>query len=435
MMNSEARNKPLRLSRRKLLKAAGTVAGAAAVSSLAMPAIAQKVTITYWSPLDPTANNPRSQGEAAMLDIFRKAHPDIEVRVEPVPWQVMGQQVIQSVLSGGGPDVSQLSTTNLPDQIAAGTGTPLDDYVGKGWTQEERDDFILPWDNTVYDGQKMAYYWSSFVGNQFWYLREDVEGEPPQNWNDLPAYLKPAAERTGKPGFLVGLSQQGNAVELTNWLIPTLWACGAEYVNDDGSLGFNNENGAKPFEWLLAMVREHKLTPESIVSLTRDNTLDAIKGRVAISTVLSSNVVSPARAAVGDSLQLAYTPGPDGPIPVFAGGKFLLMSKTSKQKEAAGLFIESLISYEAQLVNAQLAREIPVRRSVTDDPWFQTADAADIKFSLDYMADHPRLFRYPQRTDFLQTRIALAAQQMVAGRPVREQLDLVAQEWDAARRS
>jgi len=422
------------VSRRKFVMTA-TLGTAAAVLGLPTAAIAKKTKIVYWSPLDPKGNNARSKGEAAMIQIFRKQHPDIEVEVQPVPWQVMGQQVIQAVLAGTGPDVAQLSTTNLPDQVGAGTAAPLNDFFAKGWSQAQKDDFILPWDNTVYDGQKMAAYWNSLLNNEFWYLKDTVNGEPPTNWNDLPAFLKPAADKYGVPGFLTGLSQQGNAIEFTDWLIPALWACGADYVQPSGAVGFANANGAKPFEWLLEMIHKYKMTPDSIISLTRDNVLDAIKGRKTISTILTSNIVSPARASLGNALGLAKQPGPNGPCSAFASGKFLMMTKSCKEREAAGLFIEALVSQEAQIANAKIAKEIPARKSVVKDPWFSTPEAADLKFALDYMSASPHVFKYPKRTDYLQTRIALAAQKMMTGHPVRQALQDVADEWETARKA
>lgn len=438
MATSPSRDRS-RLSRRDFLAAAPL--GAAAVAGLAMtagparPAIAKTTRIVYWTPLDPKAGNARSKGEAAMIEVFRKQHPDIEVEVQPVPWQVMGQQVIQATLAGNGPDVAQLSTTNLPDQVGAGAAAPLDDVVGKGWPQAERDDFVLPWDNTVYDGRKMAFYWNSLLNNEFWYLEDAVDGPPPMDWEALPGFLKPAAEKRGMSGFLTGLSQQGNAIEFTDWLIPALWACGAEYVAAGGEVGFASEGGARPFEWLIEMVRKHKVTPESITSLTRDNVLDAMKGRKALSTILTSNLVSSARAALGGTLVLARQPGPSGPCPAFASGKFLMMTTSCREREAAGRFIESMVSPEAQLANARIAKEIPARKSVVHDPWFATPEAADLKFALDYMSSEPHVFKYPERTDYLQTRLALAAQQMMTGRAPREALQAVAADWDTARKA
>ena len=419
--------------RRTFLKAA-TFGATAFALGVSMPAIAKKPKIVYWSPLDPKGNNNRSKGEAAMIKVFNKLHPDIEVEVQPVPWQVMGQQVIQATLAGTGPDVAQLSTTNLPDQVGAGSALPLNDYVDKHLTAAQKADFLMPLENTVYDGQTMAYYWSTLLGNEFWYLKDVTNGAPPSNWNDLPAYLKAAGDKAGVPGFIIGLSQQGNGIGITNPLIPALWACGADYVTPSGEIGFANANGEKAFQWLLDLVRVHKVTPESIVSLTRDNVLDAIKGRKAVSVILSSNVVSSARASLGDDMGLARQPGPNGPCPAFATGKFLIMTKSCKEKEATGLFIRSMISADAQLANAKIGSEIPVLKSVAHDPYFSTPEAADIKFALDYMASNPHPFKYPMRTDYLQTRIALATQQMFKGTPIKDAIDQVANDWNTARK-
>ena len=179
--------------------ALGAVAAGIAAAGFPTPAIAKKAKIVYWSPLDPKANNARTKGEAAMVQIFKQRHPEIEVEIQPVPWQVMGQQVIQAVLSGAGPDVAQLSTTNLPDQVGAGAAAPLNDVFAKGWPEEQKKDFVLPWDNTVYDGQLMAVYWNALLNNEYWYLKDEVEGTPPTNWIVLTAYLKPFAERQKKP--------------------------------------------------------------------------------------------------------------------------------------------------------------------------------------------------------------------------------------------
>ncbi len=406
----------------------GAVAFATGVRA---PAIARNAKITYWSPLDPKASDARARGEAAMIDIFHKRHPDITVEVQPVPWQTMGQQLLLAVNAGEGPDVAQLSSTNLPDQIAAGTVAPLDDMVGKTWKKKDRDDFILPWDNTVYNGRKMAYYWNTLLNNELWYLK-DIGGTPPDNWTKFALWLQ-SHSKSGMSGFLTGLSENGNAIELTDWLIPAFWASGAEYVTASGDIGFDNDNGAKPFEWLLSLVNKYKVTPSSITSLTRDNVLDAVKQRKTMTTLLTSNILGSVQTALHGELALAMQPGPNGPAPAFATGKYLVMTKTSKEREAAGLFIESLISHDAQLANAKIAKELPCLKSVGRDPYFDTPEGSNQRFALEYIQKHPHPYKYSMHTDYLQTQLALAAQQMMSGTPVRKALHDVAEKWEAQR--
>jgi ABC-type glycerol-3-phosphate transport system substrate-binding protein len=414
----------MRVTRRTL------VLSAMAATTLAAPAIASPITLTYWTPLDPKSDNPRSRGETAMIEVFRKKYPDVTLNIQPVPWQVIGQQVMQAVLGGGGPDVAQLSTTNLPDHVAAGTLRPLDEYVGKGWTQAEKDDFILPWDNTVYDGRKQAFYWNTILSNQLWYLGDEVAGKPPMDWDRFAEFLVPQSKKANKPGFLTGLGKSGTAAQLMEWLIPAFWACQADYMTPDGKLGFVNAQGERPFQWLLALIDKYKVTPDSITSLSRDNVLDGFEGRHALSTIMGSNVLSSARKSLSGALVLAEQPGPHGPCPAFGNGKFLIMNRGTRQPDVAGHFIEEMSSVAAQLANAQIAGEIPARKSVLNDSWFNTPEAADVRWSLEYLAALPHSFKYQKGNQYLATQLALATQQMVTGTSVGKALQEVASKWE-----
>jgi ABC-type glycerol-3-phosphate transport system substrate-binding protein len=117
-----------------------------------------------------------------------------------------------------------------------------------------------------------------------------------------------------------------------------------------------------------------------------------------------------------------------------ATGKFLVMTKTCREREAAGFFIQSLISPEAQLANSKIASEIPVLKSVAKDPYFSTPKAADIKFALDYMTSNPHPFKYPAKTDYLQTRLALAMQQIIGGTPTKDALHKLNDDWNTTRK-
>jgi len=93
-------------------------------------------------------------------------------------------------------------------------------------------------------------------------------------------------------------------------------------------------------------------------------------------------VAAARKSAVGKQLALAMTPGlaADKPMPQLATGKFMVVGKDCKEKEAAALFITEQVSPEAQLINAKVAAEPPSRRSVIKDAWFNTPEGADMKF-------------------------------------------------------
>lgn len=426
--------------RRFLITSAGTLVGMAAwAASPVSVQAASKAKIAYWTPLDPKSKNPRSAAETAMIDLFRKKHPEIEVDVQPVPWQVIGTQTIQSVAAGRGADVVQFSTYDLPIQVEAKTTYPLNEFMSKAWLAENQGDFLLPWENTVYDGQVMALYWNSLLGSSLWYRRDLFETKglkPPKTWEEI-ATSGAAVQTPQIAGYLTGLTKSGNAVQLTNWLVPSIWAAGSEFLDKDGRAAFNTPNGARPLEWLSDLVYKYKVTPANIVSLTRDNVLDAFNAGTAAMAHCASNIVSSARKSpiVGKVMGLLPSPGPTAakPAPALVIGKTIGMTRVAKEREAAWLFIEHMTGREAQTINAKIAEEPPCRKSAIKDPWFETPEAADLRVQLEYMIRHPHPFRYHPKNNFLADALAEGAQQIIANRrPALEVLQEVAKKWNAA---
>ena len=429
------------MDRRRFLRMAGGALGlAVGIGRVRMSrAAARKARVVYWTPLDPRSKNPRSEAETAMIDLFRKRHPDIEVEVQPVPWQTIGTQTIQSVMAGRGPDVVQFSTYDLPIQVEAKTTAPLNEFMTANWLAENQHDFLLPWENSVYDGQVMGLYWNSLLGASLWYRQDLLERKGlklPRTWDEI-ASIGAAVQTPQTVGYLTGLSKSGNAVQLTNWLIPSMWAAGSDFLDSEGRAAFNNPNGARPLEWLADLVYKHKVTPTSIVALTRDNVLDAFSAGTAAFVHESSNIVSSARksAVVGNVMGLMACPGPTAakPAPALVIGKTIAVTRVAREREAAWLFIEHMTNTEAQAINARMAQEPPCRKSVLKDPWFSTPEAADLKVQVEYMVRHPHPFRYHTKNNFLADALAEGAQQIIANRRAPlEVLNEVAKKWHEA---
>ncbi len=370
-----------------------------------------------------------------MVDVFRKKHPNIEVNVQIVPWQKMIQQIVLAAGAGKSPDVAMASDRGLTTLVKAGAIAPLNDYVGKSWTKEQKEDWLLPQKNATYDGKQMGVYWHTLLGNILYVNRPMLEAKGakiPRTWDET-AKVGKLLTQGRVTGYLMGLSKDGDAVQLTNWLIPYLWAAGADWLNDKGQVAFNTEAGAKPFQWLLEMVHTLKVMPEGIVSLTRDNMLDSFKAGTTAMSTLSSNTLAAARgSAVGKDLVLSVDPGltPDKPDPALSSGKWMVVGKDCKEKEAAGLFIEEQVSPEAQVINARVAAELPSRKSALKDPWFSTPEAADMKIMVDYVRQHGQTMPYHERHLELSSMVAEAAQQIVSRRKsVKDALNEVAKTW------
>jgi multiple sugar transport system substrate-binding protein len=437
---TDTRRTQLHITRRRLLQAGVAAAvGATAMPRLtraAAPAVARKASITYWTVLDHRdTKTARSRAEAAMVDLFRKKHPEIEVTVQIVPWQKMIQQIVLAAGAGKTPDIAMASDRGLTTLVSAGAIAPLNDCVGKNWTKEQKEDWLLPQKNAIYDGRQMGVYWHTLIGNLL-YANNALLGAKglkiPRSWDET-AQAGKVLTQGRVAGYLMGLSKDGDAVQLTNWLIPFLWACGADWLDDKGRVAFNTEAGAKPFQWLHDMVHVHKVIPEGMVSLSRDNLLDSFKAGTTALTTLGSNTVAAARgSSMGKDMVLTFDPGlsVDKPDPALSSGKWMVIGKDCKEKEAAGLFIEEQVSPEAQVINARVAAEVPSRKSALKDPWFSTPEAADMKTMVEYVRQHGRTMPYHEKHLELSSMVAEAAQQIVSRRKsVKDALDEVAKNW------
>jgi ABC-type glycerol-3-phosphate transport system substrate-binding protein len=438
------RTKPMGngLTRREALKLGAAVGVGTlltpAAGWTAAPAVVKKASLTYWTTLDhKDLKNPRSRAEFEMVELFRKKQPDIEIVPQTVPWQTMDKQILQAAAAGKAPAVAVTSTQGVPLLAPAGVLLNLDEYVGKGWSKEEKEDFLLPRANTVYDGKNYGYYWNSVLNNLYLYRADLFEAKKvgvPKSWEEMGEAAK-AVTDARVAGYVMGLSREGNAVNVTNWLVGALWSAGTDWLDDKGLVAFNSENGAKPFQWLYDMVHKWKATPEGIVSMNQQNQLDGLKAGTIASTSLSSNQVGGARAgATAKQLAIVPAPGitPDRPQPAFTTGKFIVMTKDCKEREAAALFIESMLSPEAQVLNARIASELPSRASALKDPWFNAPEAADMKMMVQFMQARPRKFQYHPKNNILGDLMAQGFQAIIAKRmSVKDALDDMAKKWEA----
>jgi ABC-type glycerol-3-phosphate transport system substrate-binding protein len=163
--------------------------------------------------------------------------------------------------------------------------------------------------------------------------------------------------------------------------------------------------------------------------------LDGLKAGTIASTSLSSNQVGGARSgATGKQLSIVPAPGitPDRPQPAFTTGKFIVMTKDCKEREAAALFIEAMLSPEAQVINARIASELPSRASTLKNPWFNTPEAADMKMMVQFMQRAPRKFQYHPKNNVLGDLMASGFQAIIAKRAsVKDALGDIAKKWEA----
>jgi multiple sugar transport system substrate-binding protein len=382
----------------------------------AMSAYGQQVTLRYWDFIDPKLDNPRSRALATHIDRFEKSNPNIKISPEIMPWHQVAPQIIQAAAANRTPDVARVLIWDLPQLVKAGTAMSLNEFTDR-WPSSVRNDFLIDWNATVWDGKKMAipYEHRVFV---LWYRKDLLKAaglKVPKTVDELIEAGR-MLNKGNIQGMVIGLSRASQASALAEWFYPMLWAGGGDLMDSSGNPIFNGEAGVRAMQVLADLVRKGAM-PSSVVAYTYEEIFQGVKAGTIAMTGLGSHRVVTAREAgnLGDKLQTAWLPGytREKPAPAHVMGWLMMMGKDCKNKEAAWKFIEHITSPESQIITAKTTGEMPTRKSPYNDPWFKTKEASELMFWKDYMEKYGRMPRYPEKYVELSQLIADAAQEVV----------------------
>lgn len=91
-----------------------------------------------------------------------------------------------------------------------------------------------------------------------------------------------------------------------------------------------------------------------------------------------------------------------------------------------------MISPEAQFILTKIAGELPARKSIYNDPWFNTQEAVHMKIWKDYIANHGKSFMFPEKFSQMGELLAEAAQKtIIMDADVKEALNEAAIKYNA----
>jgi multiple sugar transport system substrate-binding protein len=424
-----------RSSRIKLV--AGRILAAIALASVIGGVLAQQ--LTFWTFLDPASDDPRSAVQSELVAQFEAEHPGVTVNVEVIPFADIGSRMIQAVAVGRGPDVFRITAPRMfAEQFEAGTIHPLDEFVAD-WTEEERNDFLLPWEMGMYQGQKMALP-IEHRAVMMWYradLFEEAGIDVPATWDEAIAAAQQLATG-GLVGYPVGLSTAGAGNGFLEWFRPVIWAAGGDYLDEEGNAIFDSPEGVRAYQLLYDMVHEHQVMPSEALNWSVDDMYQGFRAGRVVMVNWGTHRVAGGREALGQALQVAPIPSfePDTPTPTEVSGWHLAISATTNQPELAYAFIEHMTSTEAQIMNAREAGELPARVSAYDDPWFHETEAGQEMLEWrDTLLAAGRLARIPADYPRLHDLLLNAAQEIVLNNaPIESTLARAAAEYNSGRR-
>lgn len=304
------------------------------------------------------------EGEVAheLLAGFRAEQPQVELRIEQLPWTAAHEKLLTAFAGDATPDVAQIGNTWLPEMVALGAVEPLDERLRATPGIDRADYFDGIWRTNVIGGQLQGLPW--YVDTRLLYVRSDLLARAgfarmPDTWAGW-AQAMQALQGIGvkhpqllplnefEPLLALALQQEG------------------ELLRDGGRHGhFASPGFERAFGFYLQMFERGwapSLTNNQVANLWQEF------GRGTFALYISGPWnLGEFRRRLPPELQGAWTtaplPGPSGPGASIAGGSSLVLFKRSRAKREAWALIEYLSRPEVQQHFYRLTGNLPPRRA------------------------------------------------------------------------
>ena len=141
-----------------------------------------------------------------LIPDFERAHPDVRVEVQQLPWTAAHQKLLTAFAGEALPDVAQLGNTWLPEFAALNALDPVQPSV-----VDASDYFPGIWQTNVIDQTAYGVPW--YVDTRLLFYRRDLLAEagyarPPTTWSEWIDMLRAIKQRAGPHRYGAALAAQ-----------------------------------------------------------------------------------------------------------------------------------------------------------------------------------------------------------------------------------
>lgn len=358
------------------MKLTGLKAALLAFASTCFATAGNAGTVTMWTFLNPANDSGREIALRNIIAEFETKNPAIKIVVEPQDWGTMSQKFVLSHTANRAPDVIW-SAQDTGLLVNSGSLASLNPYLD-GWDGPTGGDllFASAYEKATYNGELMAV--PIFPYAILMFYRKDVlaelgiSEESLRTWDGLKNVTRKLQE-AGKPGLLMPTSEDRSSSSVATTAFMEL--TGGHLVGADCRANFATPEGIKALELQVDMFREGLLAREE-VSRNNDDDWDLfIGGRGTIVPQTSARagaLLSSAEWADEKTVGIMPWPSFTGEEPGPASGATWSASlwAGSQNKEEAAKFILHLVSVEAATEWTRHGQQLPLRRSVAENPEF-----------------------------------------------------------------
>jgi multiple sugar transport system substrate-binding protein len=302
-----------------------------------------------------------------LLGDFERAHPNIRVEAQQLPWSAAHQKLLTAFAGDSLPDVAQLGNTWLPEFVALHALDPVEPSLVPA-----ADYFSGIWQTNVIDQTAYGVPW--YIDTRLLFYRRDLLAEagytaPPKTWAEWTEMLRAIKKRSAPRhyGVLLPLNEYEPLLVLA-------MQQQAQLLRDGNTRGNFRSTSFKRALALYRQMFDEGFAPATSASENANVWDDFARGYFTFYITGPWNIGEFKRrlpAALEASWMTAPMPGPEGTGSSVAGGSSLVVFSTSKKKAAAWQLVQYLSRPDVQLRFHAMTGNLPPRRSTWRDKRMQ----------------------------------------------------------------
>lgn len=238
--------------------AAANSAATATPAQAAKPS-GEKVTLTHWAhPLskdDSTIFNP-------IIDQFKQATPNVDVKIELVPWSNRIEKVMSAVTANTPPDTSYVNVDEFTTYVAQDALAPLDSYLAG--SKVDVNDFVqgprdaMTWKGKAYEIPVLYAFRVAYYNTDIWKQAGLDATKSPTTWDEYTKTMDQLkdAKASGKikawPTWLAVLSE----IPVGNFN-PWFYQAGGKFLTSEGKCGYSSDAGMTALKFMMKTFKDY----------------------------------------------------------------------------------------------------------------------------------------------------------------------------------
>jgi len=300
---------------------------------------------------------------------FERAHPDIRVIVQKLPWNSAHEKYLTAYAGDTLPDVGQMGATWIAEFVALDALEPLDAFAEQSSAVPLGDFFDGIVEANRIDSRLFGLPW--YVDTRLLFYRQDLLRDagfeaPPVTWDEWRRMLAAIKARVGANRYAVLLP-----INEYDQVIVLALQQPAEMLRDGGRYGNFRSDDFKRALSFYAEIFRHDWAPR-MTNTQLSNVWDEFGNGLFSFYASGPWNIAEFRKRLPERLQNAWMtapmPGPDGPGVSSAGGASVVIFRASERKREAWLLTEYLSHPDTQAKFYELTGDMPPRKAAWEIP-------------------------------------------------------------------